>query len=456
MSDSYDLISLANEVANEKENIRQAIITAGVACPEDTPLAQYATKISQIQDRVTDAGTEIFYKGSDNSLTQETTTYTVPTTYASIAPSGLSGYANLQTVTMQNVTSVMDSAFVGNKNLTTINAPLCKYYGANSLADTGLTGAYTNNVAEFFDTGCFQNNTKITSFDLVNAKYIGASCFEGCNKVTTINIPKAVSLGNRCFMNFANNVYDGSATLQKWSLSAPLVKSVGCEVANGNSALNNFELPNAETIGRYAFYDCVNLSSINLPSVKSVDECAFAFYNAKTCDDVYLPACENLGYRALQNRWFKKLTVKDGCYIGSQAYSTTSPGSRPLEQIIGKPSYVGAYAFHYCEALTDVDLSACTFIDDYAFNYSSLHVIDLSSCTQINDHAFNELGYAQAKIWLPSTCVTLKNRAIYSSSNNSIRVYTDVANASSRPASWSNVSNVTWVYGSSHEDFLAA
>lgn len=451
-----DLISLANEIASEKENIRQAIVTAGVACPEDTPLVQYAGKISQIQNRVTAEGTEIFYKGTDSALTQESTTYTVPTTYAAVAPSGLSGYANLQAVTMQNVTSVMDSAFAGNKNLTGITAPLCKYYGANALADTGLSGAYTNNVAEYFGVGCFQNNTKITSFDLANAKYIGGSCFEGCNKVTTINIPKAVSLGNRCFVNFANNNYDGSAALQNWSLNGPLVKSVGCEVANGNSALNGLELPNAETIGRYAFYNCVNLSSINLPSVKSVDESAFAVSDAKTYDDVYLPACESLGYKALQNRNFKKLTVKDGCYIGVQAYSTTNNStSRTLQQIIGKPSYVGGYAFNTCNALTDVDLSACTFVDTYAFQQTSLHVIDLSACTQIESYAFDALKYAQAKIWLPSTCVTLKSRAIYGD-KNSIKVYTDVADASSRPSSWSNVSNVTWVYGSSHEEFLAA
>lgn len=449
-----DLISLANEIAGEKENIRQAIVTAGVACPEDTPLVQYAGKISQIQNRVTDAGIEIFYKGTDSTLTQESTTYTVPTTYAAVAPSGLSGYANLQAVTMQNVTAVMDSAFAGNKNLTNITAPLCKYYGANALVDTGLTGAYTNNVAEFFGVGCFQNNTKITSFDLPNAKYIGGSCFEGCNKVTTINIPKAVVLGSRCFVNFANNNYDSSAALQNWSLSGPLVKHVGSEVANSNSALNSIELPNAETIGQYAFYDCTKLSSINLPSVKKVDPYAFAFNNSKTCNDVYLPACESLGNYALQNRLFKKLTVKDGCYIGSYAYANTS-GSRPIQQIVGKPSFVGDYAFNQCNSLTDVDLSACTFIGTYAFYSTSLHIIDLSSCTQIANDALEYLTYNQAKIWLPSTCTTLGSHAIRINING-IKVYTDVADASSRPASWSNVSGVTWIYGSSHEDFLAA
>lgn len=450
-----DLISLANEIASEKENIRQAIVTAGVACPEDTPLVQYAGKISQIQNRVTAEGTEIFYKGTDSALTQESTTYTVPTTYAAVAPSGLSGYANLQAVTMQNVTSVMDSAFAGNKNLTSITAPLCKYYGANALVDTGLSGAYTNSAAEYFGAGCFQNNTKITSFDLANAKYIGGSCFEGCNKVTTINIPKAVVLGNRCFVNFANNNYDGSATLQNWGLSAPLVKNVGCEVAKENKALNSLELPNAETIGQYAFYDCTNINSINLPSVKTVGIYAFAFYSNKTCDDVYLPACESLGNYALQKRFFKKLTVKDGCYFGNYVYSDTGSTVRPIRQIIGKPSFVGDYAFNYCTQLTDVDLSACTFIGTCAFSNTSLHIIDLSSCTQIANNAFDYLQYGQTKIWLPSTCVTLGTRAIYGYSTNT-KVYTDVVDASSRPASWSKVSNVTWVYGSSHEDFLAA
>lgn len=450
-----DLISLANEVASEKENIRQAIVTAGVACPEDTPLVQYAGKISQIQNRVTAEGTEIFYKGTDSALTQESTTYTVPTTYAAVAPSGLSGYANLQSVTMQNVTSVMDSAFAGNKNLTSITAPLCKYYGANALVDTGLSGAYTNSVAEYFGAGCFQNNTKITSFDLANAKYIGGSCFEGCNKVTTINIPKAVVLGNRCFVNFANNNYDGSATLQNWGFSAPLVKNVGCEVAKENKALNSLELPNAETIGQYAFCNCTNINSINLPSVKTVGIYAFAFYSNKTCDDVYLPACESLGNYALQNRLFKKLTIKDGCYIGKYAYSNTGSLNRPIQQIIGKPSFVGDYAFNQCNSLTDVDLSACTFIGTSAFYSTPLHIIDLSSCTQIASDALGYLTYNQAKIWLPSTCTTLGSNAIRINING-IKVYTDVADASSRPASWSNVSGVTWIYGSSHEDFLAA
>ena len=56
-----DIISLANEIAAEKENIRQAINTAGVDCPEDTPLKDYAGKISSIQNRIDEAGTDICY-----------------------------------------------------------------------------------------------------------------------------------------------------------------------------------------------------------------------------------------------------------------------------------------------------------------------------------------------------------------------------------------------------------
>lgn len=41
MSDNNDIISIANEIATQKENIRKAIVAQGVTCPESTPLNQY-------------------------------------------------------------------------------------------------------------------------------------------------------------------------------------------------------------------------------------------------------------------------------------------------------------------------------------------------------------------------------------------------------------------------------
>lgn len=446
---SNDLISLANEVANQKENIRQAIVTAGVECPEETPLADYAGKISQIQNRVSEVGTKVFYAGDDSSLTQESTTYTVPTTYAAIAPNGLSGYTNLQSVTMQNVTSVMDSAFAGNKNLTTINAPLCKYYGASALKDTGLEGAYSNNVADSFGVGCFSKNTTITSFDLANARFIGSSCFEGCNKVESISIPNVERIGSRAFVNFGNNRYDSSSVLQKFDFSAPKVKTIGMDAFTGNLALQSVDAPRLKEIGRSAFYGCNNLTSVNIPEVEQIG--AYTFWvsssNSKV-SEFYLPQCEYLGEYALYFRSFRKLTIKDGCYIGDYAGRYNSL----LTEVVGKPSYIGNYTFDNCTSLTTIDLSQVTLIDSNAFTGSSkLSVIDLSSCTTIGKYVFSSSMSASSKMWLPSTCTSV-NSPQYGSD---IRIFTDVADASSRPANWSQLGS-TWYYGKTYEDFLAA
>ncbi len=445
-----DIISLANEIATEKENIRQAINTAGVDCPADTPFKDYAGKISSIQNRIDKVGTDIFYKDTDPNVTQETTAYTVAPNFAVVGTSGLSGYAALQSITMPNVTAVLDSGFTGCKALTTINAPLCKWYGANALTDTGISGAYTNDVAQYFGNGCFQNNTNLTSISLTEALYLGSSCFKGCNKVKTINIPKVKHIGARCFYDFANNVYNDSATLQTWELSAPSVETIGMYTAWYNAALTGINMPKAVNIGEYAFDHCTNLTSFNLPAVKNIDDYAFYLENAKIhTDDLSLPSCENIGVNAFYNRCFPKITLKDGCVLNKYCFYYGG-SNNTLKQVIGKISYAGEYAFKYNRGLINIDLSACTYVGESAFSNTSLSIIDLSSCTYVGPSAFYDIN-SKPKVWLPSTITTINSSAFYSG----MQIYTDVADASSRPSGWSSFSG-TIHYGSTYEDFLNA
>ncbi len=444
-----DIISLANEIATEKENIRQAINTAGVDCPADTPLKDYAGKISSIQNRIDEVGKDIFYKDTDPNVNQETTAYTVAPNFAVVGTSGLSGYAALQSITMPNVTAVLDSGFSGCKALTTINAPICKWYGANALTDTGIKGAYTNNVAQYFGNGCFQNNTNLTSISLTEALYLGCACFRGCNKVKTINIPKVKHIGAYCFKDFANNVYNDSATLQTWELSAPSVETVGMSAADTNTALAGINMPKAVNIGKYAFDYCTNLTSFNLPAVKNIDDYAFRLEYAKNhTDDLSLPSCEKVGEYAFYYRYFPKIILKDGCVLGKQCFRASN--NNMLKQVIGKIGYVSNEVFRDNNGLINIDLSACTYVGDYAFYGTKLSVIDLSSCTYVGNQAFYYIN-SKPKVWLPSTITTIKSDAFYSD----MQIYTDVANASSRPSGWSSFSG-TIHYGSTYEDFLNA
>lgn len=452
-----DVITLANEIATEKENIRQAINTAGVDCPSDTPLKDYAGKISSIQNRIDEAGTDIFYKDTDSALTQSTTSYTVASNYAVVGVSGLSGYAALQSVTMPNVTAVLDSGFTGCKALTTITAPLCKWYGANALTNTGLSGAYTNDKAEYFGNACFMNNTALTSVSLTEALYLGSSCFKGCNKVKTINIPKVKEIGAYCFKNFANNVYDDSAVLHTWSLSAPMAETVGMYAASSNTALAGINMPKATYIGNYAFSACTNLTGFNLPAVKYIGSYAFNLSSVKNHDtDLSLPSCEEVGDQAFYDRVFPKITLKDGCKVGSYGFYAP-PSINTLKQVVGKIGYAGDGAFENNAGLTDIDLSACTYIGASAFRNTKITVIDLSACDYIGASAFYYT--VGAKVWLPSTITTIVNGAFQNSSD--LQIYTDVASAESRPSGWNTSTNTfpsdtTWHYGATHDDFLEA
>ena len=448
---SNDIISLANEIATSKENIRLAINTAGVDCPEDTPFANYASKISQIQNRIDNVGTDIFYRGSDSNLTSETTSYTVPSNYAVIGNGAMTSSTSLQTLSMPNVTVAFDRAFAGCQNLTTINAPMCKYYGDNALWNTGISGAYTNDVAEHFGNGCFQGNKALKSVSLPNAKELGANCFYGCNKVENISIPKVESIGCSCFENFGDSVIVDDVK-QTWNLNAPCCKRVGESACYNNVQLENISLPNVKFVGEYAFY----LPTTNLKS---------------ETNDLYIPSCEYIGKYAFHGRKYPNIIIKDGCSIGDHAFSFQKQNTYypELKTVIGKPSFVDSYAFYGCTQLKEIDLSGCVNLRSGAFYYcNQLKVIDLSSCKNISKgsssdavfYKYGDSGSCVAKVWMPSTIdsVTHAPFKVYTGSNG-FEIYTDLESWSSRPSGWTvsqETSCITWHYGATYQDFLNA
>lgn len=455
---SNDIISLANEIATSKENIRLAITTAGVDCPEDTPFANYASKISQIQNRIDNVGTDIFYRGSDSNLTSETTSYTVPSNYAVIGNGAMANSTSLQTLSMPNVTVAFDRAFTGCQNLTTINAPMCKYYGDNALMNTGISGAYTNDVAEHFGAGCFRGNKTLTSVSLPNAKELGANCFYGCNKVETISVPKVESIGDCCFVNFGDNRYDIDNVQQKWTLDVPECKKIGSSAANNNLALESFNIPKVQHVGEKSF--CIN-----------------DYTNAKQyTNDLSIPDCEYIGPYAFQYRNFPNIIVKNGCVIEKYAFANkdnNSSGIRcTLKTVGGKPSYIGENAFEYNNCLSQIDLSQCVHIGSYAFRLcQNLRVADLSNCKTLGEsssssssvYVFYKTSLCEdgttMKIWAPSTIESIYCK-LTDGNNVGILydIYTDISNWSSRPSGWSNntPSRAQMHYGATYEDFLNA
>lgn len=448
---SNDMIKLVTQIATHKENIRKAIVSAGVECPEDTPLQAYPSKIAQISGETTPVGYEIFHRGDDKTLTAETTSYTLDPKYAIVDANAFYGCESLQSVTLPKVVLVDDNAFKNCGNLTSVTAPLCKRYNSNAFHGAGLRGDYINSVAEEFGANCFQGNTTITSVSLPNAIRLGNSCFEDCISVETISIPQVKHIGAGCFRNFSTNVHDGGL-LKNWQLNGPEVLTVGSFVAKENNTLSAINLPKVEVVSAEAFYYDVNLETINMPKVKRIERDAFRLRDQKSfTTPLYFPECEYIGGYAFYYNKRPSITIKDGCVIDEYAFYQNAS-----TKVVGKPSYIGRYGFGSNSSLSQIDLSSCVFIGEYAFeSCSSLEIVDLSSCTKIESYAFSSALKTNTKVWLPMSLTQIASGNSYLNK----QVYTDCPDAGSRPSSWQNSvgsSGNNWHYGATYEDFLNA
>lgn len=142
------------------------------------------------------------------------------------------------------------------------------------------------------------------------------------------------------------SIVDGSIT----ELADGLAKKVRPYALYGNENLKKVSLPNVETVGRSAFYDCKGLTEINLPKASLIDE--YGIYECTSLKSIVLPSALTVG-RAALNRC-SSLEVVDlpvvshigsGCFWGDSKLkaiiirspqmctydSGTEPGSSSLK-----------------------------------------------------------------------------------------------------------------------------
>ena len=190
------------------------------------------------------------------------------------------------------VTSIENQAFVDCMNITKIVLP-------NSLVTIGEKAFYE----------C-ERLISITIPD--NVTSIGNGAFHCCTSLTTIN----VNPNNINYTSVDGILYDKNITTLIACAGAKTVATIPDSVIS---------------IGRYAFFECKNLTSVTIPdSVTSIGECAFEYCTNLT--DITIPA----GVTSVAGGAFyycaslKKITIP---------YSVTR---------------IGKYAFFCCTSLSDV------------------------------------------------------------------------------------------------------
>ena len=168
---------------------------------------------------------------------------------------------------------------------------------------------------------------------------------------------------------------------------ASLMSSIPTSLFNGNTTITTFdELNKFGSIGiaNDAFYNCSNLTSINLQNVTTIGN--KSFYNCSSLSQV--------------------LNVPNLSSLGTQSFRNT--GITSIENLGNVITSISNGAFQSCTALTSINLpQQVTAVGDAAFNGdSNLTSFDFSNILSVGSNSFRETGL-QGELSIPNLSGTL-------------------------------------------------
>ena len=325
--------------AAAKMKIRSVVIESGVTSIGYSAFSNCSNLTSvEIPDSVTSIGDYAFSDCSSlasiaipNSITSigqgafsgcsRLTSITIPDSVTNISPSAFSSCSGLTSITIPDgVTSIGSGAFQWCSRLTSITIPdSVKSIGNSAFYGSNLTDVYYGGSrTEWNEILIGGDNDQLTGANIHCTKTdstatTGASGRCGVNLTWILTDDGTLTISGTGVMHnydsFGDAPWYGKRSMIKCLIIEPGVANIGNYAFRNCTNLTSVEIPDSVTIIRFnAFNSCMSLSSITIPnSVKTIDQAAF-------------PNCSSL----------TSITIPD---------SVTS---------------IGACAFHDCSALTDV------------------------------------------------------------------------------------------------------
>ena len=277
---------------------------------------------------------------------------------------------SIQKDSRSQYTTIGDCAFVGCKNLTSVDLP--------------------NTVTEI-KKSAFYNCSGLTSVTIPNSvTSIGNYAFYGCSGLTSVTISNSVtSIGNLAFYGtgLTSLVYNAHVfAFMPPSYSGAYTIPDGIEIIAGGAfeycrGLTSVTIPNSVTsIGNFAFYGCHGLKTIIIPaSVQTIGTAAFS-------------SCVNLTVIQVSaiNRYYS--AVDGVLYNKNKTILHQFPaGKTGSFDIPNTVTEISGYAFYGCSNLTSVTIpNSVTSIGEGAFEYCNglTSVTIPNSVTSIGNYAF--------------------------------------------------------------------
>lgn len=196
------------------------------------------------------------------------TSITIPRSVKQISDEAFNGCTALKTATLEEgVETIGKNAFTNCKELTDITIP----------STVTSIGNYAFNICPKLATVTFAGETP-------QLNSLGQNAFQSCEALTSIDIPDNVT-------TLATRTFGACTTLENVTLPNQL-ESIGDFVFNECSALKKLDIPQSVTsIGGNAFNRCGELTTVNflgqVPQLNSIGR--HAFYECQKLADLTLP-----------------------------------------------------------------------------------------------------------------------------------------------------------------------
>ena len=346
--------------------------------------------VDKENENYTDINGVLFNK-SETSLIHypagKTGSYRIPSNVTEIKAYAFRNCAILTTINMPNsITLIGDSAFMGCSSLTSVRLPdnLSSLGDSTFMGCTGLKSVIFNSSLKIIGANAFSGCiglSKLVIPDSVTS--IGSSAFSGCRGLTEMTLPfigsgKITSQTNSLFgYIFGTTYYEGSYSAKQFYYYNPAYPQSYNATYYIPSGLDTVTITGG-IVNYGAFFNCINIKTVNLMSVTEVEDYAFAFcisieeivfpdsitkmgnsilYNCNSIEAITVPylytTAANLFGSNICSK-IKTMTVTGGTTIPESAFS----GCNNLTTVVIPDSVtsIGRNAFRGCENLTEMTL----------------------------------------------------------------------------------------------------